>query len=164
MPPYKQACEIRSAGAGAQREAGAVGTIGEGCRDAPHRYNPTAPPAVRYSVIDTAIRPRERLRARLVELVPRRVRASLPSRRNRHVQVFWSALWPGLGQFAARRRAAGLLLAIPPLALLILGIAAIVAPDRLGPPAQLLDPAAIAGLLVIELPLLARRTVAGIDG
>jgi polyisoprenyl-teichoic acid--peptidoglycan teichoic acid transferase len=87
----------------------------------------------------------------------------LPSRRNRHIQAFWSALWPGLGQLVAGRRVGGLLLAIPPLALLVLAIAAIAAPDRLGRLAQLLDPAVIAALLIVEVALLAWRVVAVTD-
>jgi LCP family protein required for cell wall assembly len=96
--------------------------------------------------------------------VPAGVRQALPSRQSRHVQAFWSALWPGLGQLAAGRRGAGLILAIPPLALLLLAIAAIVAPNGLGRLAQLLDPAVIVGLLVIELAFLAWRVVAFSDG
>lgn len=96
--------------------------------------------------------------------MPAGLRQVLPSRRNRHVQVFLSSLWPGLGQFAAGRRWSGLLLAIPPLVLLVAAIAAIVAPDRLGRLAQLLDPGVIAALLIIELALLAWRIVGVTDG
>ena len=56
------------------------------------------------------------------------------------------------------------MLAIPPLALVALAIAAIVAPDGLGRLAHLLDPAVIAGLLIIEIALLAWRIVAVADG
>ncbi len=125
--------------------------------------SPGPPASPRYTVIDTTIHPRERLRARLRDLIPGGIRQSLPSRRNRHVQAFLSSLWPGLGQFVAGRRAAGLLLALPPLALLVFAIAAVVAPNGLGRLAQLLDPAVIAALLIVEIALLAWRIVAVID-
>ncbi len=88
---------------------------------------------------------------------------ALPSRRNRHAQVFWSALWPGLGQYLAGARVAGLVLAIPPLVLLGLGLVAVLAPDRLGRLALLLDPAVLAAVLTIELVLLGWRVMAITD-
>jgi LCP family protein required for cell wall assembly len=88
-----------------------------------------------------------------------RASPGLPSRRNRHVQVLLSSLWPGLGQYLGGARVVGLVLALPPLVLLGLGIAALVAPDRLGRLALLLDPAVLAGFLIAELVLFAWRVL-----
>jgi LCP family protein required for cell wall assembly len=87
----------------------------------------------------------------------------IPNRRNRHVLTLLSSLWPGLGQFAAGSRRLGLVLALPPLALVALGVGALASPDRVSRLAQLLDPAVIGTLLVIELLLLAWRLTAVVD-
>jgi LCP family protein required for cell wall assembly len=87
----------------------------------------------------------------------------LPPRRNRHVLTLLSALWPGLGQLVSGSRRAGLVLALPPLALLALLIAALVSPDRLTRLALLLDPAVISAVLVVEVALIAWRLGAVAD-
>lgn len=74
-----------------------------------------------------------------------------------------SALWPGLGQLALGSRRWGLLLAVPPLLLLVLGIAALVSPDRLGTLSLLVDPDIIAALLVAEVVVLLWRLAAVLD-
>jgi polyisoprenyl-teichoic acid--peptidoglycan teichoic acid transferase len=68
-----------------------------------------------------------------------------------------SSLWPGLGQLLGGARRVGVVLAIPPLALVVLAIVAIASPDRLTRIAELLNPGVIAGILVIEGLLLAWR-------
>ena len=87
----------------------------------------------------------------------------LPPRHNRHVATFLSSLWPGLGQLVIGARRSGLALAIPPLALVVLAVAAILAPDRLSRLALLLDPSVIAALLGVEVLLVAWRLVAAAD-
>jgi LCP family protein required for cell wall assembly len=87
----------------------------------------------------------------------------MPSRRNRHLATLLSSVWPGLGQLALGARRAGLALALPPLGLLVLAVAAALAPDRLSRVALLLDPAVLASLLVAELLLLGWRLVATAD-
>ena len=74
-----------------------------------------------------------------------------------------SALWPGLGQLAQGARRAGWLLAVPPLLLLSLGIAALAAPDRIAKLALLLNPDFIAALLIAEGVLLVWRLAAVAD-
>jgi polyisoprenyl-teichoic acid--peptidoglycan teichoic acid transferase len=89
-----------------------------------------------------------------------------PLRSNRHVAALLSSLWPGLGQLAmggpgARRN--GLILALPPLILLVLAIGAVVSPDRVARLALLLNPDVIAALLLIEGLLVAWRLAAVAD-
>src|SRR5690242_2377775 len=62
-----------------------------------------------------------------------------PLRSNRHVAALLSALWPGLGQLSVGSRRAAFVLALPPLILLALGVAALASPDRLSRLAILLD-------------------------
>ncbi|HEY2888197.1 MAG TPA: LCP family protein, partial [Candidatus Limnocylindrales bacterium] len=63
----------------------------------------------------------------------------------------------------AGARRAGIVLAVPPIALLVLAIVAIASPDRLSRLAELLNPSVLAGILVIELVLLAWRLGAVAD-
>ena len=83
--------------------------------------------------------------------------------RNRHVLTLLSSLWPGLGQAAVGARRAAIVLALPPLVLVALGVAALLSPDRLTRLAELFDPAVIAAALGIELALLAWRLGAVAD-
>jgi polyisoprenyl-teichoic acid--peptidoglycan teichoic acid transferase len=89
-----------------------------------------------------------------------------PLRTNRHVAAFLSALWPGLGQLAvggtAARRAA-VVLALPPLVLLVLAIAVVLSSDRGERLALLLDPNVIGGLLLAEAALVLWRLAAVAD-
>ncbi len=71
-----------------------------------------------------------------------------------------SALWPGLGQLAMGSRLAGLLLAVPPLVLLALFIAAFATRDRIALLAVFLDPGVIAALLVAQLAFVVWRIAA----
>lgn len=86
-----------------------------------------------------------------------------PLRSNRHVAALLSALWPGLGQLSVGSRRAALVLALPPLILLALGIAALASPDRLSRLAILLDPNVIAAILILEGVLLVWRLAAVAD-
>lgn len=74
--------------------------------------------------------------------------------------AFLSALWPGLGHLAEGARRTALLLALPPLVLLVLAIGAIASPDRVSRLATLVNPDVIAALLGAELVLLAWRLIA----
>ncbi|MEA2674900.1 MAG: polyisoprenyl-teichoic acid--peptidoglycan teichoic acid transferase [Chloroflexota bacterium] len=71
-----------------------------------------------------------------------------------------SALWPGLGHLAEGARRTAILLALPPLILVVLGIGAIASPDRVSRLATLVNPDVIAALLVAEFLLLAWRLLA----
>jgi LCP family protein required for cell wall assembly len=82
---------------------------------------------------------------------------------NRHVAALLSAFWPGLGQLAVGARRTGVLLALPPLILLTLLVAALVSPDRLERLALLLDPNVIAAILMLEGALLFWRLLAVAD-
>jgi LCP family protein required for cell wall assembly len=82
---------------------------------------------------------------------------------NRHVAALLSALWPGLGQFAVGARRAGVLLALPPLILVALVVAALASPDRLQRLAVLLDPNVIAAVLLLEGVFLVWRLAAVAD-
>lgn len=84
-------------------------------------------------------------------------------RSNRHVAALLSSLWPGLGQLAVGARRAGLALAIPPLVLLVLVIAAVLGPDRVTRLALLLNPDAIATVLIAEAALVTWRLAAVAD-
>jgi LCP family protein required for cell wall assembly len=86
-----------------------------------------------------------------------------PLRSNRHVAALLSALWPGFGQLALGSRRWGLVLAVPPLLLLLVGIAALVSPDRVGTLALLVNPDVIAAALVAEVVLLLWRLYAVAD-
>jgi LCP family protein required for cell wall assembly len=86
-----------------------------------------------------------------------------PLRSNRHVAALLSALWPGLGQLALGSRRWGLLLAVPPLLLLLLGTAAVSSGDRFGTLSMLVNPDVIAALLVAEVVLLLWRLAAVAD-
>ncbi|HXI45187.1 MAG TPA: LCP family protein [Candidatus Acidoferrales bacterium] len=88
---------------------------------------------------------------------------ALPPRRNRHVLTLLSSLWPGLGQAVAGARRTALLLALPPLVLVALGVAALVSPDRLSRLALLLDPAVIGAVLLLEIAVLLWRIGAAAD-
>jgi LCP family protein required for cell wall assembly len=79
------------------------------------------------------------------------------------VQTLLSSLWPGLGQLVGGARRAGIVLALPPLAILVLAIVAIASPDRLTRLAELLNPGVIAGILLVEVALLAWRLGAVAD-
>jgi LCP family protein required for cell wall assembly len=101
-----------------------------------------------------------------VPLDHRPARASaiqLPPRRNRHVLTLLSSLWPGLGQLAAGAGRTAIVLAIPPLALVALGLGALVSPDRLSRLAVLIDPSVLAGVLGVEVALLVWRLGAVVD-
>ena len=74
-----------------------------------------------------------------------------------------SALWPGLGHLAVGARRTGLILALPPLALVALAIGALASPDRLERLALLVNPDVIGALLVVEAVLLAWRLAALAD-
>ncbi len=74
-----------------------------------------------------------------------------------------SALWPGLGHIAVGARRAGILLAVPPLILLGLAVAAVVGPDRVASIARLLNPEVIGALLVLEAALVVWRLAAVAD-
>jgi LCP family protein required for cell wall assembly len=74
-----------------------------------------------------------------------------------------SSLWPGLGQLSMGARRAGLVLALPPLVLLALALAAVVSPDRVARLAILLNPDVIAGLLLAEGALVVWRLLAVAD-
>jgi LCP family protein required for cell wall assembly len=74
-----------------------------------------------------------------------------------------SSLWPGLGQLSLGARRAALVLALPPLILLALAIAAVVSPDRVARLAILLNPDVIAGLLLAEGALVVWRLLAVAD-
>jgi LCP family protein required for cell wall assembly len=76
------------------------------------------------------------------------------------VAALLSALWPGLGHLAEGARWTAVALALPPLVLLILAIAALLGPDRVSKLATLLNPDVIAALLVAEFLLLAWRLIA----
>ncbi len=71
-----------------------------------------------------------------------------------------SSLWPGLGHLAEGARRTAVLLALPPLILLVLAIGAIAGPDRISRLATLVNPDVIAALLVAEFLLLAWRLIA----
>lgn len=86
-----------------------------------------------------------------------------PLRTNRHVAALLSALWPGLGQLAEGARRTGVILALPPLALVALAIGALASPDRLERLALLVNPDVIGVLLVIEALLLFWRLAAVAD-
>jgi LCP family protein required for cell wall assembly len=79
------------------------------------------------------------------------------------VVALLSALWPGLGHLAIGARRTGLILALPPLVLLVLAIGALVSPDRVARLALLLNPDVIAALLVIEGLIVAWRLAALVD-
>jgi polyisoprenyl-teichoic acid--peptidoglycan teichoic acid transferase len=72
-------------------------------------------------------------------------------------------LWPGLGQLAVGARRTGALLALPPLILLGLIVAALVSPDRMSRLALVLDPNVISAILVAEGVLVLWRLVAVAD-
>jgi LCP family protein required for cell wall assembly len=72
-------------------------------------------------------------------------------------------LWPGLGQLAVGARRTGILLALPPLILLILAIGAVVSPDRVARLALLLNPDVIAALLALEGAVVVWRLAAVVD-
>ena len=74
-----------------------------------------------------------------------------------------SALWPGLGQLAIGARWSGLLLAVPPLLLLGLIVAALASKDRIALLAVFLDPGVIAALLLAQLALVVWRILAVAD-
>ncbi len=74
-----------------------------------------------------------------------------------------SALWPGLGQLSMGARRKGLLLALPPLVLLGLIMAALFTRDRISLLAVFLDPGVIAALLVAQLALVVWRILAVAD-
>lgn len=74
-----------------------------------------------------------------------------------------SALWPGLGHLTIGARRTGLILALPPLVLLVLAIGALVSPDRVARLALLLNPDVIAALLVVEVLIVVWRLAAVID-
>ncbi len=74
-----------------------------------------------------------------------------------------SALWPGLGQLAVGARRSGLLLAVPPLLLLGLIVAALLTKDRIAFLAVFLDPGVISALLLAQLALVVWRMVAVVD-
>jgi LCP family protein required for cell wall assembly len=76
------------------------------------------------------------------------------------VAALLSALWPGLGHLAEGARRTAILLALPPLILVVLGIGAIASPDRVARLATLVNPDVIATLLVAEFLLLAWRLIA----
>src|SRR6185369_359724 len=93
----------------------------------------------------------------------RRLRGFLihrPLRSNRHVAALLSALWPGLGQLAIGARRTAVLLALPPLVLVVLGIGAIASPDRVARLASLVNPDVIAALLGVEVVVLVWRLLA----
>jgi LCP family protein required for cell wall assembly len=79
------------------------------------------------------------------------------------VAALLSSIWPGLGQLAVGARRAGLLLAIPPLVLLLLAIVGFLGPDRMTRLAVLLNPDAIAALLIVEGAFMAWRLAAVAD-
>jgi len=62
-----------------------------------------------------------------------------------------------LGQLALGARRAGLALALPPLALGVVVVVALLGPNRIGILAQLIDPGVLAALLGLQLALLAWR-------
>ncbi len=86
-----------------------------------------------------------------------------PLRTNRHVAALLSALWPGLGHFAIGARRTGIILALPPLVLLVLAIGALASPDRLSRLALLLNPDVIGVILLVEGAFLAWRLAAFVD-
>ena len=94
---------------------------------------------------------------------PARFSIHRPLRANRHVAALLSALWPGLGQLSVGARRSGLLLALPPLILLVLAIGALVSPDRVQRLAILLDPNVIMAILIFEGVLVLWRLVAVAD-
>jgi LCP family protein required for cell wall assembly len=86
-----------------------------------------------------------------------------PLRTNRHVAALLSALWPGLGHFAIGARRTGIILALPPLVLVVLAIGALASPDRLSRLALLLNPDVIGVVLLVEGAFLAWRLAAFVD-
>lgn len=86
-----------------------------------------------------------------------------PLRTNRHVAALLSAVWPGLGHLAVGARRTGMVLALPPLVLLVLAIGALASPDRLARLAALVDPDVITAILVLEGLLVVWRVAAVAD-
>jgi LCP family protein required for cell wall assembly len=86
-----------------------------------------------------------------------------PLRTNRHVAALLSSLWPGLGHLAVGSLRTGILLALPPLVLLVLAVGAVVSPDRVARLALLLNPDVIAGLIFVEGVVLVWRLAAVAD-
>ena len=83
-----------------------------------------------------------------------------PLRTDRHVAALLSSIWPGLGQLGLGARRSALVLALPPLLLVVLAIVAVVGPDRIQHLAMLVNPDVIAVLLGIELALIPWRLLA----
>jgi polyisoprenyl-teichoic acid--peptidoglycan teichoic acid transferase len=79
------------------------------------------------------------------------------------VAALLSALWPGLGQLAVGARRSGLLLALPPLVMLAVIVAALFTRDRVSLLSVFLDPGVIAALLVAQLALVVWRILAVAD-
>ena len=74
-----------------------------------------------------------------------------------------SAVWPGLGQLSVGARRSGLLLAVPPLVLLGLIVAALATRDRVSLLSVFLDPGVIAALLLAQVALVLWRVTAVAD-